>query len=71
MRPPENSWPALTMPSLTLILPLPVNRFPNILAPNVPSNILRNPHFCSFASFLIVSLKPFINKSDLLRDLFS
>ena len=71
MRHPENSWPALTMPSLTPILPLPVNRFPNILAPNVPNNILRNPRFCYFASFLIVSLKPFINKSDLLRDLFS
>ena len=31
--------------------------------------MLRNPPFCSFASFLIVSLTPFINKPDSLRDL--
>ena len=31
-----------------------VKRFPNKLAPNVPNNILRNPPFCSFTSFLIL-----------------
>ena len=30
----------------------------------VPNNIPRNPPFCSFASFLIVLLTPFINKPD-------
>ena len=29
----------------------------------------RNLHFCSFASFLIVSLTPFVNKPDYFRDL--
>ena len=29
----------------------------------------RNPPFCSFASFLTVSLASFINNSDSLRDL--
>ena len=52
------------MPSPTLIVPLPVDRFPNKLVPNVHNNILRNPPFCSFASFLIISLTPFINKAD-------
>ena len=34
---------ALTIPSLPLIIPFtPVNKFPNKLAPNVPSNILKN-----------------------------
>ena len=47
----------------------PVNRFLNVLAPNVPHNILRKPPFCSLASYLIVSLTLFINKSDSSRDL--
>ena len=54
---------------LFLILPLHVNRFPNKLATNVPNKILRNPLFCSFASFFTVSLTPFINKPDFSRDL--
>ena len=37
----------------TLIMYLPVNRFPNKLAPIVPNNIPRNLPFCSFASYLI------------------
>ena len=41
-----------------------VSRFPNKLAPTVPNNISRNPILCYFASCLIVSLTPFINKSD-------
>ena len=59
----QKSWPALIVPSpalivpsSALIVPLSVNRFPNKLAPNVPNKIMTNPPFCSFASFLIVSL---------------
>ena len=43
--------------------PLPVNRFPYKLAPNVSNKILTNPSFCSFASFLIVLLTSFIKKT--------
>ena len=40
--------PALTIPSPALIIPfLSVNKLPNKLAPNVPSNILENPPLCS------------------------
>ena len=35
----------------------------------MPNNISRNPAFCSFASFLIVLLTPFISKPDYSRDL--
>ena len=41
----------LAVSSPAVITPLPANIFPNRLAPNVPNNILRNPLFCSFASF--------------------
>ena len=47
----------LIPPALTV--PFPVNKFPNKDAPKVPNNILRNPPFCSFVSFLIVSVTPF------------
>ena len=57
------------MLSPALIVPLPVNRFPNKLAPNVPNNILRSATFCSFASFLIVSLTHYMNKLDSSSDL--
>ena len=57
------------MPSIALIVPspdtivcLPANRFLNKPASNVPNNIPRNPPFCLFAAFLIVSLTAFINK---------
>ena len=50
-------------------MPLPVNRFPYKLAPNVPNNIPRNAPFCYFASFLVVSLTRFINKPDSSSDL--
>ena len=43
---------------------LPVNRFSDKLVPNVPNNMLRNPSFCYFALFSIVSLSPFTNKLD-------
>ena len=40
--------PALTIPSPALTIPFPpVSKFPNKLAPNVPSNILKNPPLCS------------------------
>ena len=45
------------------------NRCPNKLAPNVPNNMPRNPPFCYFDSFLVVSLTPVINKPDFLRNL--
>ena len=57
------------MPSPALIVPLPVNRFPYKLTSKVPNNSLGNPHFCSLASFLIVSLTPFNNKPDSSNDL--
>ena len=44
--------------------PLPVNRFPNKLAPKTPNKIMESPPLCSFASILIVWLTPFINKPD-------
>ena len=59
----------LIVPSPALILSLPVNRYPYKLAPKVPNNIPRNPPFRSFASFLIVSLTPFINKPGSSKDL--
>ena len=43
------------IPSPALIVPLPVNRFSNKLAPKVPNNIPRNHLLCPFPSFLIVS----------------
>ena len=52
------------MPSPALIVPLPVNRFPNKLAPKVPDNVQRNPPVCPFVLFLIVSLTSFIKKTD-------
>ena len=57
------------MSSPALITPLPVNRGPNKLAPNVPNNFPRNPIFCYFASLLIILLTSFINKPDSLKDL--
>ena len=46
-----------------------VNAFPNILAANVPNNIGRNSPFCSFFSFLIVSLISFTSNPDSSSDL--
>ena len=49
-----------TLPSPALTIPFPtVNKFPNKLAPNVPSNILKNPPLCSLVSFSIVLVTPF------------
>ena len=55
--------------SPALILTLPVKRFPDKLAPKMSNNISKNPPFCYFASFLIVSLTPFTNNPDSSRDL--
>ena len=66
---PLDPWLTLAVPSPSLITPLPANIFPNRLAPNVPNNILRNPPFCSLASFLIVSLTPSNNNPESSRDL--
>ena len=57
------------MPSPALIVTLPFDRFPKKQASNVPNNIVRNLPFCSFASFVIVLLTPFISKPDYSRDL--
>ena len=54
--------PARTIPSPALIIPFPLfNKFPNKLAPNVPSNILKNPPLCSSVSFSIALVTPFNN----------
>ena len=58
--------PALTIlfpflfPELALRIPFPVKKFSIKVAPKVPNNILKNPPFCSFVSFLIVLVTPFI-----------
>ena len=52
-------WLVAIAPSPALIVPLPVNSFPNKPAPKVPNKIARNPPFCSFASFLSVSVTSF------------
>ena len=62
------SWPALIVPSSAPIALLLVNRFSNKLTPYVLNNILRNPPFCTYSSFIIVSLTPFINKPDSSND---
>ena len=54
--------PALIVPPTAFINPFPVNNFSNKLAPNVTNNYSRNPSFCTIASFLVVSLRPFIHK---------
>ena len=73
-----NSCPALIVPLPALVAPrpgilaltpLPVNRFHDKLAPNVPKNMLRNRSFCSFASFQTISLTFLINEADSSRDL--
>ena len=55
---------ALIVPSTTLVVPLPVNRFPNKLVPTGHNSTPRNPPFCSFALLLFVWLTSFIKKPD-------
>ena len=52
------------MPSPALINPLLVNALPNTLAANLPNNTGRNPLFCYFVLFLIVSLTHFTSNLD-------
>ena len=52
------------MHSPTLIVRLPIIKFSNKVVPKFLSNISRNRPFLFFASFLIVSLTPFINKPE-------
>lgn len=47
------------IPVLVLTNPIPVNISLNKLAPKVPKNIPKNPHFCSFSSFTTVLLAVF------------
>ena len=49
----------LLFPDPALTIPFPVNKFPNKLTPTVPNNIIKNPPFCYFVSFSIVSVNPF------------
>ena len=54
------------------IVPIPVNRFPNELAPKESNNIPKNSLFCSPASVLLAIVKKtprsFINNENSLRD---
>ena len=60
---------ALITPSPALVTSLSVNALPNKIAANFPNSIGRNPPFCSFVSFLTVSLIYFTSNSDLSSDL--
>ena len=61
--------PALILVSVDVITPRPANAFPNMLAANVTKNIKMNTPFCSFGSFLIISLITFTNNPDSSSDL--
>ena len=58
-------------PSPTLRTALPAIMLLNKLAANESNDILRNPRFCSSASFLIIPLTSFISKLDSSRELIS
>ena len=58
------------VPSPTLTIPLSANSLCQILAINIANDIGRNQPFCSFASFLIVSLIAFSNNPDSSNDFF-
>ena len=61
--------PTLVTALPSLITPLLVNAFSNILAANIRHNIGRNFHFCYFVSFLIASLILFTSNPDSSNDL--
>ena len=44
-------------PAVTILFP--AKMFPNKAAPKVANNMLKNPPFCSYVSFLIVLVTPF------------
>ena len=48
MRLHQKSWPAQTVPLPALIVPLPVNRFPNKLVPKEPNKTDLNGPLASF-----------------------
>ena len=54
--------------SPALITPFSANAPLNKLAANLPNTIGKNPPFCYFASFLIVSLIPLLNNPDSSND---
>ena len=60
---------SLAVPSPGHITPLSDDIFPNRLVLNVPNGILRKLTFCSFASFLTVSLTSFNNNPESSRGL--
>ena len=51
------------------MIPLPFNAHPNKLAAKVRNSFGRNPPFCSFVSFSIISLIPFTSSPDSSNDL--
>ena len=51
-----------------MLMPLHANIFPNKLRCNVPNKILGNSSHCSFVSFSIAWVTPFLNKPECLRD---
>ena len=61
----NNPSTALIVTSPALIVPLLANKFPNNLAAKVSNNIPRDSPFCSFPSFLIVSLTPYFYAREL------
>ena len=62
---------AVIVLSPALIVPLPLNRFPNKLAPKVLNSIRRNSPPCSLTLLLAASLTPFIHEPDYSSELFS
>ena len=54
----------LNVPSLGPITPLPADRFPNKIAPNVTNNMIRNTPSLFVCFISVVLLASFINKSD-------
>ena len=63
--------PQLTLknPSPALFIPLSAKILPSKLAANEPNDILRKNPFCFLASLWIVSLTPFNNMPESLRDI--
>ena len=59
---------AFTTPFPALMTPFPVNIFPNVEAPNVPSNIQKNLPIYLFISCFTILLTPSINKPKFSND---
>ena len=69
MRQNQKSCSALSTLFSVLFKPLPAKIFVNKRATNVLNDITRNSPLCSFVSFSIVSVTPFINYSESSRGL--